>query len=287
MKKPAERTVYVAFTVDVDRDAADFIKGREQGGTRTAKGVSEKASFSASAAGLAEILLLLDELGIPATFFLEGKTSLELENKVEKKLLHSMAKKHEIGSHGNEHEDYTGESSGVKMSREEIEKSIEESSKSIRRVFSIRPQGFRAPYLRYDEALDTIIRRSFDYDSSFYGKKVFCERGFCRIPVFEDVDAKGKRITGYFWPLMEGKRSVQDYLALVDKALKREEVVVLATHSWHHRYSFSKGKPKTKAQAKADLRKITLVLKKIKSNPNAEFTTLSVALKRLNEKKAL
>ncbi|MEM4255229.1 MAG: polysaccharide deacetylase family protein [Candidatus Norongarragalinales archaeon] len=278
----------VAFTIDVDRDAADFIKGIEQGGTRTAKGVSEKASFDASAAGFAEILLVLDGLGIPATFFLEGNAALELENKIGRKLLHAMAKKHEVGSHGNAHEDYTGEGTGVKMSREDIEKSIEQSSKSIRRVFSIRPQGFRAPYLHYDEALDTIIRRSFDYDSSLYGKKVSCERGFCRVPVFEDVDAKGKRITGYLWPLMEGKRTVQDYLALVDKALKQEvELIVLATHSWHHRYSFGKGRAKTKSRAEADLRKIALVLKKIKSNPKVEFSTLSAALKQLNEKKGL
>jgi len=280
--------ILVAFTVDVDRDAADSIVGRKQGGTRTAKGVSEKPSFDASTAGFTDLLLLLDELGVPATFFLEGRAALELENKVGKKLLHAMAKKHEIGSHGNEHEDYTGESNGVKMSREEIEKSIEASAKSIRTVFAIRPQGFRAPYLHYDEALDTIIRRSFDYDSSFYGKEISCEMGFCRIPVFEDVDAKGRKTKGYLWPLMEGKRSVSDYLELVGKAEKQGvELVVLATHSWHHRYSFDKGKSKTKAQAKADLQKIAFILKKIKSNPKAEFVTLSVALRRLNEKKGL
>lgn len=278
----------VAFTVDVDRDAADFIAGKAEGGTRTAKGVSEKASFSASATGMGEILLLLDELGIPATFFLEGKTASELENNIDKKLLHTMAKRHEIGSHGNEHEDYTGQNTGVVMSRAEIEKSIEEGSKSIRRVFATRPQGFRAPYMHYNEALDTIIRRSFDYDSSFYGKEIVCERGFCRIPVFEDVDAEGKKITGYLWPLMEGKRTPADYLKLASSAAKkRADVLVLSTHSWHHKYSFDKGKPKPKARADGDLKKIGLVLKKIKANPKFEFVTMSVALKSVRQKKGL
>ena len=266
-----EKTI-VAFTVDVDRDAADFISGKKQGGTRTAKGVSEKAFFDASAAGFGEIALLLDELGIPGTFFLEGKGVDALEKKFGRKLLRTVAKKHEIGSHGNEHEDYTGDSTQVKMTREEIEKSIEESSKSIRNVFAIRPQGFRAPYLHYDEDLDTIVRRSFDYDSSFYGKKISFDNGFCRIPVFQDVDAKGKKITGYLWPLMEGKRSPQDYLAMVNKAAKEgAHAVVLATHSWHHKYSFDKGKNKNSGAARKDLMKVKMILSKLKATKGVEF----------------
>ncbi len=227
---------YAVFTVDVDRDVNVAEQGRYDSAS-TVRG-TETSSFrtESSARGLQLIADLLDDLGMKATFFLEGDTLRAIARKVD---VRELLASHEVGCHGVCHEDITGESTGICLTGLEIESLVSESASIVKDVAGKDPAGFRAPYLHTNsETLAILAMKGFKYDSS----KTFTikqgrigpyrlEEGIWELPVARGLDAKGKHIVSYLWPMHEGRRKPDDYL---DLALGiKQGCLVIATHSWH------------------------------------------------------
>ncbi|HLD76415.1 MAG TPA: hypothetical protein VI874_05310, partial [Candidatus Norongarragalinales archaeon] len=132
-----------------------------------------------------------------------------------------------------DHEDFTGESTGHAVPKRARRLILSATKRSLERKLKQPVQGFRAPYLHADPDLLLAVKDAgFAYDSSLYRSSKL------RPPISELwhpelKDRKGKLMSGYFWPFMEGKRPMEDYLHALRKS--REPYVVLSTHSWHSR----------------------------------------------------
>lgn len=224
-----------SFTVDVDRDVNLPAQGRREGTSREAEG-SKEPRFESSAYGAGLLIDLLNEMRIKGTFFTEAET---LERIAEGCDIRSMFRGHEVASHGLAHEDYTGESTGMPMSAEEIAASIKQSLNRIDDLLGRHPIGFRSPYLHVnDTVIRTVRELGFKYDSSLEQGMVNGTvrphehgSGLIEVPVTYGRDGRGKKISSYLWPMHEGKRSANDYRGLIDQF--EDGLLVLATHTWH------------------------------------------------------
>jgi len=229
----------VAFTVDVDRDVNQACQGQlcsiSQGGG---------ARFSSSADGLKAVLRVLERAGTKATFFWEGRTAQELSKNMD---LPSMMKGHEVAMHGHEHEDFSGEGTGIPMDRGMVKQALDQGDAALDAVFGKAPRGFRAPYQRVSvPLLEELVARGCLYDSSetaqlMDGRVVPYRNsyGLLEAPVCWSRDRKGRKIVSYLWPYHEGKRPMSDYMDLVEQF--DEGLLVIATHSWHMVESFCGG----------------------------------------------
>ena len=214
----------LCFTVDVDRDVNECVRGRADA---VSKG-SDTARFTSSEKGTNILLAMLDSMGIKATFFAEATT---LDN------IDVSLGKNEVAMHGLDHEDMTGEVSGIRLTDEGLIRIFEESHTIIKDRTGKAPKGFRAPYMRTDERI-TAMLPSFGilYDSSLYapvGRTMhpYAVNGITEVPVPSGTDAAGNRMTAYLWPMHEGKRTPDDYIRMASAV--EEGVFVIATHSWH------------------------------------------------------
>jgi peptidoglycan/xylan/chitin deacetylase (PgdA/CDA1 family) len=235
---------YAVFSVDVDRDVNVAEQGRYDAAS-TVRG-KERSSFrtTSSARGLQLIVDLLADLDIKATFFLEGDTLRAIAKKVD---VSELLSGHEVGCHGVCHEDITGESTGICLTGPEIEGVVSESASIVKDVVGRQPTGFRAPYLHTSsETLSILADEGFKYDSSktidvAHGRigAYRLDEGLWELPVARGMDAKGKPIHSYFWPMHEGKREVKDYLDMAFGI--KVGCLVLATHSWHMVETYGSG----------------------------------------------
>ncbi len=212
------------FTVDLDRDVNQEIEGSIAAGSID-RGQGTSPRFSSSERGLRILLDLLDEIGIEATFFIEGRTSEVIDC--------SSADGHCIGFHGYDHENLT------KMDpKEAMERGFQAVSDNVS-----KPTCFRAPYMQINEKvykeLETL---GIDHDSSTYSTSdpnEYMVGNVVEHPVAKGKDASGKTIAAYLWPMHEGKRSPQDYIDLAHSLDNGD--LVLSTHSWHMVESRSDG----------------------------------------------
>ena len=230
-----------AFTVDLDRDANEPLRGEVCSISRD-RGQGCQARHLSSAEGLSLLVELLDELGVKATFFAESWTLSKIDG------VGSLLHGHEVASHGVHHEDLTAKDSGVSLDDEQLHSILRRSRDEIEDIIGCRPLGFRAPYMHIDERVtDHLAALGFRYDSSYTcpmedgvinAFRLPC--GLCEFPVASALDSKGKKIVSYFWPLHEGKRPVEDYLHLIDSL--EEGILVTATHTWHVAESIVSGR---------------------------------------------
>ena len=214
----------LCFTVDLDRDSNIQMPERIQAGSLD-RGAGTAPRFSSSEYGLEILSKLLDEMGVKATFFAEGRTLETIRNA-------GCLSGHEVGVHGYDHEDFT--------LIEDEEERVEILSRSIAAVKDVTGQDpccFRAPFMNTDEELKAILPGlGIRYDSSDYadvGRTMIpkTENGLYRIPVPKGIDRNGKKILAYLWPMHESKREPRDYLEL--SSCVEEGIFVIATHSWH------------------------------------------------------
>jgi len=211
------------FTVDVDRDVNECVPGRT-----AAASLRGNVRFTSSETGTNAILDMLDALGIKATFFVEART---LEN------IDASFGNNEVSMHGLDHEDMTGEMSGIALSDDELSDIMQRSSDIIKDRTGTGPKGFRAPYMRTNEKIMRMLPKfGVGYDSSVYselGRKMhpYDIGGITEIPVPVGRDGSGKRIYGYLWPMHEGLRRPEEYVRMSQTV--EEGVFVIATHSWH------------------------------------------------------
>ncbi len=214
------RSLY--FTVDADRDANVPIRGNATAGSID-RGESPSPRFSSSERGMSILAELLDDLGIRGTFFMEGRTAEVTEC--------SVLAGHCIGLHGYDHEDLTGFKTGVIPDVKEI---LRRGYDAVSDRLS-RPICFRAPYMMVDEnVLDVVGSLGIAADSSFYTEiggptSPYTHLGMTEYPVLKARDSRGKVIAAYLWPMHEGRRPPEDYIAMGEEM----EDLVLADHTWH------------------------------------------------------
>lgn len=211
----------LAFTADIDRDVNVQVPGRMAAGSLD-RGSGDAPRFSSSERGLGVLLGVLDEVGVRATLFFEGRTAETVDC--------SRASGHCIGFHGYDHEDLTLLHGSV------LEETVRNGFLAVSDRVG-RPTCFRAPYMSADRSvLDAVIEATgVRDDSSFYTRvggtgSNYSIGGMTEHPVNKTRDARGKIIAAYLWPMHEGKRSPQDY---IDMAASMDGQLVLADHSWH------------------------------------------------------
>jgi peptidoglycan/xylan/chitin deacetylase (PgdA/CDA1 family) len=226
---------HIALTIDVDRDVNQACRGRTAAISKE-EGGSCEPRFDSSARGLREIVGILRGEHMRGTFFMEGRTAEALALMMD---LPSLMAGQEIAAHGYDHEDFAGKESGLPMDEAATREAMDRCGQALDRIFGGGRRGFRAPYMRSTAHLgDELRRRHYLYDSSGYMEmrqgvvRPYADRdGLMKVPVAIGRDARDARIYGYLWPLHEGKRPVEDYIALLDSF--EEGLLVLATHSWH------------------------------------------------------
>jgi peptidoglycan/xylan/chitin deacetylase (PgdA/CDA1 family) len=253
---------YAAFTVDVDRDANLAERGRYEAGSRALGGKDTVPRFASSCKGLQLILELLEELGIRATFFIEGDAIRDIARHTD---VRSLLQKHEAACHGVCHEDFTGESTGICLSSEQAGDVANESRSIVRDILGRDAIGFRAPYQHIDAVgLDALAKVGFSYDSSLTDNIVDgkigprkLDNGMFEVPLACGKDDRGKKIVSYLWPMHEGKRVAKDYVDLASSL--RSGCLVLATHSWHLAETFEWGTLNSK-QSASEIEKTRTVL---------------------------
>ncbi|MEM0448841.1 MAG: polysaccharide deacetylase family protein [Methanomassiliicoccales archaeon] len=265
-----------AFTLDVDRDVNLPAPGKKEACSKCPERDRLEARFSSSAKGLCLAVDLLSELGIRATFFLEGETLIHLAREMD---VRKLLSRHEVACHGVCHEDITGESTGLPLTGWEISEMLDRSKEIVKEVFSLEPQGFRAPYQHIDQrTLYLLHKKGFAYDSSF--TRPIDDEGSIRpfkvagelleIPLASAMDLAGRKIVSYLWPMHEGRRAPEDYRRLA--ASVHHGVLVLATHSWHLVETYNRG-ILDEASTKANLHNLRRVLQGVREE-GMEFLTM-------------
>ncbi len=208
------------FTVDVDRDVNIQVPGTCVAGSLD-RGSGTSPRFSSSERGLSTLLEVLDDVGVRATFFMEGRTTEVIDC--------AGASGHCIGIHGYDHEDLKT------LSDEDLETVLDTAYATISDNVGI-PVCSRAPYMSADaRVLSSFKNLGIKTDSSFYtdvggSTNPYVIDGVTEFPVPKARDAEGKVITAYLWPMHEGKRGPDDYLRMAEGI---DGPLVLADHSWH------------------------------------------------------
>lgn len=205
------------FTVDVDRDVNVQIEGSQAAGSLD-RGQGTSPRFASTEKGLAILSDMLDDLGIRGTFFIEGRTAETVDC--------SILSGHCIGFHGYDHEDLTAVD-GPRLV-------MDRGFTAVRDNVS-KPVCFRAPYMRTnDSVIDELVRLGIRHDSSVYADpstQPYNVKGVMEHPVAKGTDDQGKTIAAYLWPMHEGKRRPEDYMALARACGDAD--LVISTHSWH------------------------------------------------------
>ena len=228
----------LCFTVDLDRDVNEPVFGSVSAGSKDF-GNGNAPRFSSTGKGTERIVEMLDDLGVKATFFAEARA-------LHRSGAFNFVKGHEVALHGLDHEDFSGEKTGIHMDDGDMRDIIERSISLIRDCVGYQPKGFRTPYMNVNDSLMSFLPEyGLRYDSSYYSyvkgemRPYRLENGMVEIPVPKGNDPSGRSITSYLWPMHEGEREGQDFIDLAKQV--EEGIFVLATHSWHICETYSSG----------------------------------------------
>jgi hypothetical protein len=207
------------FTVDLDPDVNIQVEGTRAAGSLD-RGKGPEPRFESCEKGLEILLDVLEDFGMKATFFVEGRTSEVIDC--------SRLKKQCVGFHGYEHEDLSA------VGPEELGEIMDKAYEAVRGNVK-KPTCFRAPYMKTNDAVFGELRRlGIKHDSSLYADPStgpYDISGVVEHPVAKGKDLRGKTITAYLWPMHEGTREPTDYLSLARVSGSAD--LVLSTHAWH------------------------------------------------------
>jgi peptidoglycan/xylan/chitin deacetylase (PgdA/CDA1 family) len=292
---------FFAITIDVDPDVNLPLKGQasaishpvEKGETR----------FESCAIGLEAILNSLNELCIPATFFMEARTAETLNSEFGLDLV-MMFKGHEIGFHGHMHEDFLGIGTGMPLKKNQMTDTLKTGLKIMDDLFDRRINGFRAPYIRINDTLaQVLVELGIKYDSSvtrrmpimtnakddqaepfqpFYyfedaETNVADLKALIEVPIPDFIFPDGNKLTSYLWPFIEGDipfRKYREALDLIVKMKPNNSLIPLSTHPWHLVETYKHGLLDEKEQLRI-LNEYSSILSRLSSNSNIEFIRVS------------
>ena len=110
--------------------------------------------------GVERILRLLDQRGLPGTFFVPGHTAETYPDAVRA----IAAAGHEIGHHGYLHENPVG------LDRDQERAVLARGLEALDRVVGVRPVGYRSPaWDNSPHTVDLLLEQGFRYESSLMG----------------------------------------------------------------------------------------------------------------------
>lgn len=288
--------------VDLDRDAPFPVKGisyavsmplQEKLTSELREPVSS-AVIEGTGKGLSLLIDVLNDLDIPAVFFHEARTLALLKEfyPVVIDQLKTLDIQH--GLHGLDHEDFSGNLTGVKLTKVKQEKLIYEGKKLVQDSLDVKINIFRAPYMEPGEHLfDLLVNAGIYQDSSYYKEATaaiapeitgeLVEFPVIRTPKRSAFDG----MYTYLWPLFEGNRSLEDvtanYLSLLANSKNQENrspntsFISLNLHTWHFAYLVKEKRyfREVEMERKSnEFRKLLLSLKKT----GEDFTTFDTLL---------
>ncbi|MFX0093225.1 MAG: polysaccharide deacetylase family protein [Candidatus Hodarchaeota archaeon] len=290
----------LCLCVDVDRDApfplsnyAHAISLPLHSEPQVHSDPVRSACYDATIAGLEEILTLVSNLAIKLTLFIEGRFALCNSDFIKAKKTDFL--KHEIGLHGLDHEDFSGEDTGILISQPE--QIILEGKKAIEDIFTTDIVSFRAPYMKKGVISSSLLQQlGFQYDSSDY---VRLDSSLC-LPVLKQQTAlkeipviqlpKGEKFRGmvfYLWPLFEGNRSWSEYTSAIREICfaNREGCeesslpLSLNLHPWHLCYRVKDKRYLTKEEVSANVGALKKILEELVEIQTEGF----IKIKKMNE----
>ena len=242
----AAEPLFVAFTADVDPDANRAVPGRADA-VSPAGDRRQHVRLDACFDGLPIALEALQDGGLPATLFWEGRTLGQL--RARRPALFAALREApslEHGCHGHEHEDFAGKVSGLPLGADQTGAVLERAGAAFADAFGAAPRGFRAPYCRLTPALaQALAAAGYAYDASLTRGPADEERlrpyklpeapALYELPLCSARDTRGKRISCYLHQLFEGNRPVADYVRLVTsvRAVCGGGLLQIALHPWH------------------------------------------------------
>ena len=220
----------LCLTVDLDRDVNVPVRGSVAAGSKD-RGEGTAPRFDSTGKGTELLTELFDSIGIRATFFAEARA-------LHRSGAFRSLSGHEVALHGLDHEDFSGEKTGLHLDHGDMREIVERSISLIRDCVGYQPKGFRSPYMTPNEDMLYFLGEyGIRYDSSYYAylqgtmHPYRTESGLIEVPVPKATDAKGEPITSYLWPMHEGTRGPEDFIRMAEGM--DDGLFVLATHSWH------------------------------------------------------
>lgn len=286
---------FVTFTLDVDPDANTAVKGRRDALSHPLdKG---KVEVEATAKGLTEVCGVLRELNLPATLFFEARSAQLLSQGLD---LITLTQGHEIACHSLRHEDFLGVVSGMPLGKMQAQDIIAESRTILRDIFQKEIIGFRAPYLRMNHTILSVLAElDFKYDSSVISD---CIRPFCIVnppeadPLWEFSVASlklglHKRLTSYFTPLFQGRKSPEEYLGSIQSLSQKTSptpgaLFILAFHPWEL-FVDNSGRAYPQEVSRLLIDKFKKVLLGLKEMPYVELITLQSYLQSVHQRRSV
>ncbi len=278
--------LHVALTVDVDPDANRAVEGRAGA---VSAGAGGNARLRGTIEGLSRLAEVVLEHGWPATLFWEGRTLEGLAGR-EPGLLDRLrgAPLVEHGCHGMYHEDFAGKDSGVPLDAEATRDALREACRTYWKHLGGEPDLFRAPYCRLTEPLiDVLWELDFRCDASRtaaapgrdtlspYPLRQADGRTLWEAPLSRWENSRGRAMDAYLWPLLEGKRSPDDYRWLIDSAASAcpGGLLQLALHPWHLCVG-EEGREWSEPRRRRCVEQVTSVLRSAAERDDVEFCTV-------------
>ncbi|MHA2059202.1 MAG: polysaccharide deacetylase family protein [Candidatus Ranarchaeia archaeon] len=256
----------IAICVDVDRDYPIPIEGKKEavsGAEHQKEGSpNQKVNTRGTIAGLHRILPLFKDYGIQGTFFLEATTSLSIPESTRQHL-----DQHEIGCHGLDHEDLTGEDTNVELDEWTLRTILRQAHTMISNNYKT-PVGFRAPYTHINKHVFKILHdMGYLYDSSVNHKGDTLPEPY---PIYEDLlevplpvtkDHAGRTIHLYLWQLFEKGRKIKDYKSAIKTLAETSEgLILISFHSWHLHYFIAEKRYFTPQEVEENVNLLTQIL---------------------------
>jgi peptidoglycan-N-acetylglucosamine deacetylase len=178
--------------------------------------------------GIPRVLDLLDELDLPATFFVPGWTADTHADRV--RAIHDRG--HEIGLHGYHHVPLVG------LSADEQRADLDRGLEAITRCTGVRPLGYRSPSWQLTPVTFALLVESgFVYDSSCMGDdRPYVERygelEILELPVHWTLDDFPHLawMGLYRGPLRDPAAMIETWRHEVEAAIRDDRSIVLTCH---------------------------------------------------------
>ncbi|MHA2407035.1 MAG: polysaccharide deacetylase family protein [Candidatus Ranarchaeia archaeon] len=260
----------IAICVDVDRDYPIPVEGKKEAvsGANQKMGdfSNQKVNTRGTIAGLHRILPLFKDYGITATFFLEATTSLSIPESTRQHLI-----QHEIGNHGLDHEDLTGEDTEVELDEWSLRTILRQAHTMISNNYKT-PVGFRAPYSHINKHVFKILHdMEYLYDSSINHKGDTVPEPYAvyenllEVPLPVTKDQAGRTIHLYLWQLFEKGRKIEDYKSAIQMLTEKSVgLILISFHSWHLHYYIAEKRYFTPQEVEENVNLLTQILDYLK-----------------------
>ena len=289
-----KKMVYVFICVDFDRDYAYPVKNIQHA---ISKPIQLKASNelltdpekSLSIKGTINsfnpFLMYLIDKKLHSTFYFEARTTRIFLQQVPESAQMFKQSFFEFGVHGYDHEDLTGEDTGVKLSKEEEKTVIKKAKDELEKLLSRDMDGFRAPYMKLtDNTLEILSTLGFIHDSSVYVESECginphkTKKGIVEFPVIKTPkESSMKGMYTYLWSLFENKRSLEEtvsnYLQLVNNSSDDNSFISINLHSWHFAYNIEQNRFLSEIEILKNIHAFDTLISALEKDKNVIFST--------------